>query len=188
MVIKLDKTDLKIVGSLTTDPRMTVTQIATNSGLSRPTVISRLKRLNSEEIIDIEAGLKMKNLDLLIAGLSLEIKGQKDGIEMENRLSSCPRILLFSKLLNKANFWILLFGENPKTMRCAIECIRDLLSGEIMDVSYSDSSMVQGNLLVKVFPEKYEVTPCGKTCSDCLNYIDENCIGCPKAIEYKGIL
>jgi len=151
-------------------------------------VISRLERLNLEEIIDISAGLKIRNLDFFIAGLSFEIKGQKNIEILENFFSSCPRVLLFLKLLDKANFSVLIFGENPRTLRCTIECIRNSMSVEIVDVFHSESSSVYGDIFVKVFPEKNEVAPCGKSCSNCLNYIKENCIGCPKTFEYKGIL
>jgi len=187
MVKELDRSNRKIIASLIQDPRMNVKKIARQASLSRPTVMVRLKKLKKKGIINIITGLTLHNLDFFIAHLFFEIKGQKAAEEMIDRLSICPRILLFSKLMHKANFWALIFAENHRTLKCVIENIRySIPEGSIIHVFYSESSSIHGDLLVKIFSEKNEVTSCGKTCLVCQDY--SHCVACPSSTDYKGIL
>jgi len=63
---KMDKTNLKIIGSLNADSRKSVTQIAKETGISRPTIISRLDKMMKQNIIRI-VGVNIRELGFQLA-------------------------------------------------------------------------------------------------------------------------
>ena len=187
MYRKLDKVDLKIIRSLIQDGRKPVTQLAKEVGVSRPTAINRLKKLISENILSINAGVNIGKLGFRMACLTLEVKGVDNRQQFEKFLMNCPRVLTSFRLSGKSNLLITLFGENPETLMSTIESFRDFLGVNIIDVNHSEPS-VSETFSLQVFPEKSDISPCGKKCSDCFRYQNDKCLGCPVVTEYLGSL
>lgn len=187
MTYKFDKVDLKIIKSLIRDARQPVTQLAKEVGVSRPTAINRLKKLTSKNILQINAGINIGKLGFRMACITLEVKGGDNRQQIEKHLINCPRILMLLRLSGKPNLFITLFGENQNTLVSTIESLRDFPGINIVDVNHSEPPF-SGTFSLKIFPEKSDITPCGKKCSDCFRYKNDQCLGCPVATEYMGSL
>jgi len=188
MTRRLDKVDLKIIESLKSDARRPVTQIAKEVGVSRPTVINRLNRLVTENLIHIDVGLNIRKLGFQTACVALEVKGVDVRRKVEENLSKCPRVLTILRLTEKANLMALFFGENHSTLTSTIESLRDFSGADIVYVHHSEPPLFTETVSLNVFPEKSDIAPCGRKCSDCFRYQNDQCIGCPAVIEYKGPL
>jgi len=184
---KLDKIDLKIIESLMSDARRSVTQLSEDAGVSRLTIINRLKKLTKENIIGTNVGINIGKLGFQTALVALEVRGDLKQ-QTERNLSECPRVLALLRLSEKANLLILLYGENQDTLGSTIECLRDLAGVNIIYVHHSGPPLLPEAFSMHVFPEKNDFTPCGRKCSDCLSYKTDHCVGCPAVIEYKGLL
>lgn len=185
---KLDKTDLKIIQSLEEDARKPVTQLAKETGVSRPTIISRLDRMMKQNILHISAGINIRELGFPVACVALETKGIDLRQKVERNLSRCPRVLMLLRPAEKANMLAFLFGEDQNTLRATIESLRDFSGADLVYVHHSEPPLLTESFSLRVFPEKSDVTPCGRKCVDCVRYQNDECIGCPAVTEYKGPL
>ena len=182
---KLDPKDLRIIHSLREDARKSITQLAKETGLSRPTVVSRLEKMMQQRILHISAGINIRELGFPTACVCLELRGDDLRQRVERDLSGCPRVLMFLRTAEKANALVFLFGEDQNTLRSTIESLRDL-GADLVDVYHSEPPISPECFSLRVFLEKSDMTPCGRRCSDCVRYQDDQCVGCPAVKEYKG--
>ncbi|MFQ6053785.1 MAG: AsnC family transcriptional regulator, partial [Candidatus Bathyarchaeia archaeon] len=180
--------DLKIISSLGEDARKTVTQLAKETGLSRPTVTNRLSGMIKQNTLRITAGLNIKKLGFPIAYVSLETRGADLRQKVERNLLNCPRVLMILRPSEKANLSVLLFGEDQRALRSTIESLRDFTGADLVDVHYSEPPSFPEHFHIRVFPEKSDTAPCGRKCVDCIRYKNVQCVGCPMVTEYKGPL
>lgn len=186
MSVKLDKTDLKIIEALSKNARQPVTQLAIEVGVSRPTLINRLKRLMMEDLIGINVGLNLEKLGFLTAVVFLEVKGGENQANLEKNLTKCPRVVYAFRLEGKANVMVILYGEDKRTLKAMIESLRDFSGVDIVSVMHSESPL--SGETIQVHSNKADITPCERRCSECFRFKDGSCIGCPAVIEYKGML
>jgi len=183
----LDEKDLKIINSLREDARKTVTQLAKETGLSRPTVTSRLDNMKKQNTLLISAGINIRELGFPTAYVALETKGVDLRQKVERTLFRCPRVLTIQRPVERANLLVFLFGEDQKTLRSTIECFQGFSGSDFLYVHYSEPPLYPEHFPIRVFPEKSDTTPCEKKCVDCINYKNDQCVGCPTVTEYKGL-
>jgi Lrp/AsnC family leucine-responsive transcriptional regulator len=187
MSVQLDKLDLKILGELQKDGRISKSKLARNVGASRPTVRNRLKRLTNERLVIIKGGLSLRELEFKMAWVGLEVRTEDTRVEVEQMLKGCPRVLNIFRTPEKANIQITVWGEDENTVKSTIESFRDVPNVEIVYTHYMGTP-IHGDITVGVCPAESEETPCGKNCVTCHRYLDEYCIGCPISTEYKNPL
>jgi len=184
---RLDKIDLKIINSLMSDARQSVTRLSKIVGVSRLTIINRLKKLTEENIIHANVGINIGKLGFQTALVALEVKGDLKQ-EAEKNLSKCPRVLTLFRLNEKANLLTHLYGEDQNSLGSTIESLRDFPGVNILYVHHLRHPLFPDAFSLRVFPEKSDLTPCGRKCGECLRYQDAQCIGCPAVTEYNGPL
>lgn len=184
----LDQRDLKIIFSLCSDGRKTITRLSKDTGLSRPTVTNRLDKLMKQNILKVKACLNIKELEFPIVIIALEIYGRELRQRLEKRLIDCPRALILLRPAEKANLLAIFYGENQGTLRSTIESIVDQTGVNLVYAHYSDPPLFPEHFNLQVFPQKGDVTPCGLRCIDCPSYKRGQCLGCPAVVEYKGPL
>jgi len=184
---KLDEVDLRIIKSLICDARRSATQLSKDVGVSRLTIINRLKKLTSENIIRTNVGINIGKLGFQTALIAVEVKGDLKQ-QIERNLSECPRVLTLLRLNEKANLLILLYGEDQNSLGSTIECIRDLSHVSIVYAHHSRTPIIPEAFSLRIFPKKNDLTPCGRRCNNCLRYQNGQCVGCSAVTEYKGPL
>lgn len=69
--LNLDKIDLKLISLLQENPDLTHTQIAEIVNRSQPAIGARLKKLKNKGILQFQAGLNFKELDIQLAFVNL---------------------------------------------------------------------------------------------------------------------
>jgi Lrp/AsnC family leucine-responsive transcriptional regulator len=185
---KLSKRDIDIISALMSDGRKSITQLARETGLSRPTVTNRLEKLIKEKVISVEPGLNLKKLECSTACLTVETEGVDQRRRIEKTLSRCPRVLMMLRLAEKANLMVTLYGEDQDSLRSTIESIGSWSGASILNVSHAEPPLYPETFRVPVTNEKQAVAPCGKDCSECPNYLIKECLGCPVTIHYQGQL
>lgn len=187
MTNKLDELDLKIIHQLQKDGRVSITDLAKKIESSRPTVTNRLKRLIDKEIVLIQGGLNLKKIGFKIANVGIEVKSDESRKEIEQYLTNCPRVLNIFRTPGKANFHLVVWGEDDHTINSTVESFRDL---QHVDIVYTQflGTPIHGNVIIKVEPSQNGVTPCGKICSTCYRYDNEWCLGCPLTSDYMNPL
>jgi DNA-binding Lrp family transcriptional regulator len=126
---KLSKRDVDIISALMTDGRKSVTQLAKETQLSRPTVTNRLDKLLKSKVISVDPGLNLRKLECPTATVSVETEGVEQRRKIEKTLARCPRVIMMLRLAEKANLMVTLYGEDQDSLRSTIESIGGLDRG-----------------------------------------------------------
>lgn len=187
-ITKFDPIDIKIIEALRKDGRRPVLQVSKEIGVSRPTVINRLARLVEGDILSIKAALNLNELNFKTSFVAFEVKNQEARQRLEKMLLACPRVLMLLRPTGKANVLILLWGEDQNTLNSTIESFRSVKDADLVYVYSSDPPLLNDSFSLKVFPVKGDIAPCGKVCADCLQFVEDRCMGCPAVNGYKGPL
>jgi DNA-binding Lrp family transcriptional regulator len=183
--VRLDAIDLKIIKSLTQDCRKSISQIAKEARISRPTAIARLKALEEKRVIDFSARVNLMTLGFKLALVTYQVDQTQVKKGILTKLNDCPRVLQLLRTVNSSIYTALIFAENTETKLSAIDCLRGVLNAKT--ISSQRVKPVLGETFdLKIFLEKCELTPCGKKCGICSNYEDSECVGCPATKYYKG--
>jgi len=174
--------------ALMTDGRKSITLLAKETGLSRPTVTNRLDKLLKAKIISVDPRLNLRKLECPTAAITVETEGVEDRRRIEKTLARCPRVIMMLRLAVKANLMVTLFGEDQDSLRSTIESISSWPGANILSVNHAEHPLYPENFTVPVTNEKEAIAPCGKDCSECPNYVIKECLGCPVTIHYRGQL
>jgi DNA-binding Lrp family transcriptional regulator len=184
----LDKVDLKIIQSLRNDARRSITELAKDAGISRPTAMKRLERMIKDKDIDIDTGINIKKLGFRVGCVGLKVTEAEARNKVEKVLLNCPRVLMILCPFDETSFSVYIYGENQETLRSAIYSFAKLPNTNIAYVNYSDPPLHPQTFPIKTYLKKRNIAPCGQKCSECYSYNQETCIGCPAVVEYKGPL
>lgn len=183
----LDELDLNILRELNKDARIKITKIAENTGISRPTIFNRLKKLKKLGILSNPCGLSLIKLGYKMATVGFEVNDEDIRIELTEALKICPRVLTIFKTSEKANLQVSLWGEDYETLNSVIDSFRSFDGVNVVRSNYLGTPLVGNVTLFSSLPES-NVTPCNKVCSQCNRYIDNWCLGCPVSVDYKDPL
>ena len=185
---KLDKVDFNIIRSLREDARRSITELASDVSISRPTVMKRLRRMLEKETIGIETGINLKELGLRVGCVGLEVKGSESRSKVKKMLENCPRVLMILCPFEKVTFSVYVFGENQDTLRSTIYGFAAFPNTSITHVSYSDPPLYPKTFPLRIGYKKDTVAPCDLKCGDCFSFNEGVCVGCPAVVWYKGSL
>ena len=185
---KLSKRDVDIISALMADGRKSVTQLANETRLSRPTVTNRLDKLLKSKVISVDPGLNLRKLECPTAVVTVETEGVEQRRKIEKTLARCPRVIMMLRLAEKANLMVTLYGEDQDSLRSTIESIGSWPGAHVLGVNHAEPPLYPDTFRVPVTNQKEDIAPCGKDCSECPNYLIKECLGCPSTIHYKGQL
>jgi len=185
---KLDKVDLRIISSLATDARKTVSQIAKETKISRPTTMDRLKRLRESGILDLSAKVNVQRLGFKLAQVALKTRDTETSQKLEKTLANCPRVLCLTPTSGNPHYLALLYSEDTESLVSTIESLRSFSGTEVVSWHRSKPPLKIETFTLRIFLEKTKTASCGKKCGDCSSYQNLECLGCPMVIEYKGPL
>lgn len=185
---RLKDSDLHVIKALGEDARKTITQIANETGFSRPTVTNIINNMMDQGVLHLKAGVSLQELGFPTAFLALECKQIDQRIELKNNLASCPRILMILEPIEKVNMLLLVYGEDQATLKSTIESFRHYSEANLVEIYHSGPPMVPHSFNIPIFIEKADVSPCNRKCYECVNYVNNECIGCPAVKEYHGPL
>ena len=185
---KLNKIDIKILEELSRNPNSTLTELASNTKISRPTITTHLKDLGDSEILIYKTGLSLRKMDFTTALVALEVKGEQSRSDIEGYLSHCPRVMNLFRTSGKSNLQVFCWGENEHTLASTIEDFRNLPGTEVVSSLFLGHP-VSGDFVIDLSKEKSCKSPCGKIIStECQAYLRGDCFGCPGTVDYRGPL
>lgn len=185
---RLKERDLRVIKALGENPRKTITQIANETGLSRPTVTNMIDKMVEEGVLQLKAGVSFQELGFPTAFLALECRQMDQRMELQRNLAACPRVLMILEPSEKVNMLLLVYGEDQVTLKSTIESFRHFSGANLVEIYHSGPPLVPQSFNIPIFTEKVDVSPCNRKCFECVNYVNEECLGCPAVKEYKGPL
>ena len=122
--MSLDESDNRIIKLLRSNPRMSYTEIADTIGMSRITVANRMKRMLDENLLDLRAEINLKNRNVKLALLGLEVVSADKWDECLAKLGSLPCVVMGFKSLGRSNLRVLIYGESDEVLERSIDMFR----------------------------------------------------------------
>lgn len=182
---RIDHLDLKIVSELRKNGRASISELANETGVTRQTIATRLKRLYDEDYLRVTGGLNLVKLGYEMATVGLEVRGDEAGEEITKLMQVCPRVLTIFKAQGKENFQVSMWGESKKSIDSTIGSFGDFQGVTVASTHYLGKP-IHGTVSFAMDPKDSTVSPCGKDCSRCLSYANSDCPGCPDTSHYRN--
>jgi DNA-binding Lrp family transcriptional regulator len=147
--LQLDDIDKKIITLVQEDPNLTHTEIASHINRSQPTVGMRIKKLESEGILQFQPGINFRKVDLYLAMVEMKTKNPEKIMEMAKY---CPFMLNAFRISGDKNLCILLtssqiiklekivnyhFRNNPDIVTASMELITDIAKDFILPIDFN---------------------------------------------------
>ncbi len=182
---RIDHLDLKIVSELSKNGRVSISELANETGVTRQTIANRLKRLHDEDIIRVAGGLNLVKLGYDMATVRLEVRGEEAGGKLMKLMQCCPRVLTIFGSQGKEDLQVSMWGESQKSIDSTIESFRDFQGVTVVSAHYLGKP-IHGSVSFTMDPQDSTISPCGKDCSRCLSYANSDCPGCPDTSHYRN--
>lgn len=183
MLNDIDLLDIKIIKELQEDFRISLSQLASNTGSSRPTVTKKLNKLLDGGLVGVKVGLDANKMGFKIALVGLEIMTDDSRSAVIKSLQDCPRVLSIARTTEKANIILMVWGEDDSTLNSTVESLRDLDNVSIVYSHYLGTPI--SKVVVPFVLCDDDISPCGLSCDICNKYLSNWCLGCPSTKHYK---
>lgn len=109
----IDEIDCMIIDLIQKEPSLTHSQIAEKVSRSQPTIGMRIKKLEKLGVLKYQAGITLKNSDLLVARVDIQSNKPQ---EMLKTIEKCPFLLNGFLLSGNMNISILVAGATLKDL------------------------------------------------------------------------
>ena len=147
-VLKIDEIDRNIIELIQEQPTLTHTEIAKKVNRSQPTIGMRIKKLESTGVLKFQAGINIRNLDLIFARVDLQTLDTDDILKL---VSKCPYMLNAFRLSGTSNISIFMVGtkldhldtivnnhfrKNPNVVNVQIDIITDMVKDFVLPFEF----------------------------------------------------
>jgi len=185
-LVKIDDADRRILKLLSQDPEIPQIDLAKRLGISQPAISSRIYKLKKMGMLTHFVGMDVKKAQLFLAKIDVVTN---DVDNLLGSLDKCPFYLNSFLTSGRHNLTVLLIGEN---IRSLISCVDSHIRSNplVKEMEFNVILTPIRNFVVSInfYPEKKEITPCGKNCANCHLHLNNRCLGCPTSVYYKGTL
>ncbi len=182
---RIDHLDLKIVSELRKNGRASISELANETGVTRQTIATRLKRLYDEDYLRVAGGLNLMKLGYEMATVRLEVRSEEMGNEVVKLMQCCPRVLTIFRAQGNEALQVSMWGESHESIDSTIDSFRDFQGVTVVSTHYLGKP-IHGSVSFAMEPKDSTVAPCGKDCSRCLSYANSECPGCPDTSNYRN--
>jgi Lrp/AsnC family leucine-responsive transcriptional regulator len=180
----LDLTDRRIIDEMRIDPYITQASISRKLGLSQPSVAARVKHLRDSGTLVSRVGLDLHGLRLAVGDVTLSVRAPH---EMISQFKNCPCFVEGCTTSGEQNTLLIFAAEDVSSLQGIIdERVRDY--PHVSNVHFKILNGLDSLGYCPVLcPEKKELSPCGRSCSQCSQYRANDCVGCPATFDYRGV-
>ena len=148
-ILSIDDVDRNIIQLVQEDPSLTHTQIAKKVNRSQPTVGMRIRKLEELGVLKFQAGLNLKNADLLLARVELDTLNPA---VIEDLVRECPYMINGFRQSGEYNFSILLIGfqfqqldkivnnhfrNNPAVVRVVMNIVTNVVNDFVLPFDFN---------------------------------------------------
>ncbi len=184
--MKLDVKDRKIISMYAEDPNVSQDHIASELGITQPSVAMRVKKLRDAGAIENLTGIDPFKMELHIAKVDI---ATSDPGAILSMFRNCPYFAQGFTVSGKHNLSMLFISENIATLEAIVnghirkdKSVTDI---EFNIIISSEKKFVVPTILT---PDRSEKPPCGVllNCRDCTSFKEGKCMGCPVTGQYQG--
>ncbi|TFF95054.1 MAG: Lrp/AsnC family transcriptional regulator [Promethearchaeota archaeon] len=144
----LDHIDRKIVEIIQEQPNLTHTKIAKKVNRSQPTVGMRIKKLEEAGILEYQAGLNLKKVDIQLAKVTFQTENEE---KISSIIQQCPNLIHAYKVSGEDNFLVVAgcesfkdldkvvnyhFRSDPEVRNVRMEIFSDIINEFVLRVEF----------------------------------------------------
>jgi DNA-binding Lrp family transcriptional regulator len=184
--MKLDDKDRQIVTLVAIDPDISQEEIASQIGLSQPSVAMRVRKLKDAGALEKQIGISPFKMDLYVAKVDVSTNNTAKILDM---FKGCPYFANGFTVSGRNNLSLFFLSEKISTLEAIVNNhIRSHDSVKDVDFNIVIGSEKDFVVPTVLTPELSELPPCGLKirCKDCQSFHDKRCTGCPATGEYQG--
>lgn len=148
-ILDIDEIDKNIIEIIQKEPTLTHTEIAKKINRSQPTIGMRIRKLESNGVLKFQAGIDLRNLDLIIARVDLQTLEPDKILEL---VRNCPYMLNALRLSGASNISIFMastklnhidnivnhhFRRNPDVLNVHLDIITDAVQDFVLPFSFN---------------------------------------------------
>jgi DNA-binding Lrp family transcriptional regulator len=184
---QIDDIDYSIIRQLTTDPRMSFSELGDRIGRSRATARERVRRMISQGMIDFSLAVRKDLLESFrIAVVKIKLKGSKPYLNFEG----CPRMLTAVGPDLSGDFTVMLLGESEEAlMQCAGHLKkRNVNAIASVSIAFAELHAPFYVSLRALDKGNGDAVGCSSNCNECEHLLSGACYGCPAKNAQFGSL
>jgi len=147
-ILNIDEIDKSIIELIQKEPTLTHTEIAKKINRSQPTIGMRIRKLESNGVLKFQAGINVRNLDLILARVELQALEPNSILSL---VKKCPYMLNALRLSGTSNISIFMvsnklshidtivnnhFRKNPNVLSVHIDIITDAIKDFVLPFSF----------------------------------------------------
>ncbi|MFW9914423.1 MAG: Lrp/AsnC family transcriptional regulator [Candidatus Thorarchaeota archaeon] len=184
---QIDDIDYSIIRQLTTDPRMSFSELGDRIGRSRATARERVRRMISHGMIDFSLAVRKDLLESFrIAVISIKLKPSNSFLSFEG----CPRMLAAVGPDLNGDFTVMLLGESKKALKRCAEHLKERNANcvDSLSISFADLHAPFYVSLRALEQANHSEPGCFSKCEKCEHLQNGDCYGCPAKNAQFGSL
>jgi Lrp/AsnC family leucine-responsive transcriptional regulator len=116
----IDSIDRQIIGKLSKDGRLSLTELSEGTGISRVAVASRIEKLETTGLLKICAALNLEKLNYQTLLVELQVDKTKT-IAFQKLVASNPKVLHCFEISGQFNHLLICTARNNQNLRQFIE-------------------------------------------------------------------
>jgi len=116
----IDEIDRKIIGKLSKNGRLSLTELSEGTGISRVAIASRIEKLENASLLKVCAALNLEKLNYQTLLVELQIDPSKTKV-FRKTIENDPRILHSFEITGQFNHLLICVARNNLTLRHFIE-------------------------------------------------------------------
>jgi len=147
-VFKIDDIDKNIIQLVQEEPNLTHTEIAKKVNRSQPTVGMRIKKLEQLGFLKFQAGINIKNIDMVLARVEIQSLNPDEIIQI---VKLCPYMINAFKLSGQSNLSVFIvsprldlldkivnchFRKNPTVSNVHVDVVTDIINDFVLPFDF----------------------------------------------------
>lgn len=175
--LRLDNKDRLIFETLQENSEFTQQEISSFTGLSQPSIGSRVKKMKELGIIDHIYGINIRNISLYVLKVEVKSSNPKDLIRT---FEDCPFFLTGFIATNEMNVTLMFICEQLNSLDAIVDNhIRPRTDVHDIDMGLIISTERDMYVPVRVNMNPTNTPSCGTPCHKCEYRFNGLCPGCP---------
>ncbi len=185
--IRLSERDLEIIGHLSENPRIPLTELARKMRITHTAVRKRISKLIKRGVMKYRISLNFDEMGFKIAVMLLEVDTIENLRRIARRFKGCPRLIHLFQGRGSLNLIAIMFAEDEGVLEsitgtCMIRTSEGVRRSEIIEVA---EPLINPFLPISIPRRSKDKASCGAICGECKRYLENSCPGCPDFEGYK---
>lgn len=182
----MDDKDKAIITAYARDPDVSQDGIASEVGISQPSVAARIRKLRDAGALVAVTGIDPFRVGLQVGKVDVTTTNPSGILDM---FRSCPYFMNGIIVSGKSNLTLFFMAERISTLEAIVDGhLRRLPEVQEVDFNIVISPSKPMVVPVELSWDRRDRGPCGvsHSCKGCGNFEAGRCAGCPVVIEHKG--